>query len=489
MKKIILSILLLCITVTIYGCNNDSQKERFEMFFSSLDETITKDMVLPESFEDIPVSYYIDEKKVEMINFIYTNKSLSMTLEVVLETEEQLKLSKKINMSPSEMMHNLYITTEDEQEIVSKDDYINGKVSLESDGVFAKEDLEMRIKGRGNSTWTFPKKPYKIKFDERQSLLGMAEAKEYVLLAEYNDKSLMRNYAAHYFSEFLNFDRHLETRHVSLFINQEYQGVYLLTEQVEVDENKLNIDQSDLFYGGFLIELEADERVGEEGIEDIDWFRVDGRNFVIKSPDMEDYSQVVVNGKVNYMKDYLNNFLESIENDTYDEYIDVDSFIDYFILAEIFKQVDVGYSSVYAYKDVDSKLKMGPIWDFDISSGNGDYYDYGPEGYWVDYNPWFNQLIEKESFEIRYIRRFNEVVDLYFDQVITEIEYVSNALIPFASANFDTWDIMGTYVWPNPPEMVEADTYEKQIAYFKGYLSERVIWLENELNTKGYYKD
>src|SRR5690606_20145227 len=129
------------------------------------------------------------------------------------------------------------------------------------------------------------------------------------------------------------------------------------------------------------------------------------RNFVIKSPDMEDYSQVVVNGKVNYMKDYLNNFLESIENDTYDEYIDVDSFIDYFILAEIFKQVDVGYSSVYAYKDVDSKLKMGPIWDFDISSGNGDYYDYGPEGYWVDYNPWFNQLIEKESFEIRYIRR------------------------------------------------------------------------------------
>lgn len=489
MKRIMLVLLVVLTSIIMIGCTDDQVTERFEAFVMDLDDAITTDMSLPSTFEDIPVSYYYMDEKIEVIDFIYTNKDLLMTIEVVLEAETEVRLSKDIQISKSDIIHSLYITTENEQDIVSKDDYINGKVSLESDGPFAKEDLEMRIKGRGNSTWTYPKKPYKIKFDERQSLLGMAEAKDYVLLAEYNDKALMRNYLAHYFSQFLNFDRYLETRHVSLFVNDVYQGVYLLTEQVEVDSNRLDIDQSDLFNGGFLIELEADERVGQEGIEDIDWFRVDGRNFVIKSPDMEDYSQEVVQGKINYMKAYLNDFIDAIENDTYEDYIDVDSFIDYFILAEIFKQVDVGYSSVYAHKDVDGKLKMGPIWDFDISSGNGDYYDYGPENYWVDYNPWFNKLIEKESFETRYISRFNEVVDQYFDLLIEELEYVSTLLIPFANTNFATWDIMGQYVWPNPPEMVEANTYQKQIAYLKGYLSERAIWLQNEINTHGFYKD
>jgi hypothetical protein len=347
----------------------------------------------------------------------------------------------------------------------------------------------MQIRGRGNSSWEYPKKPYKIKFDSRTSLLGMAKAKDYVLLAEYNDKSLIRNYMAHYMTGFLDTGHQLETRFVNLYLNGSFRGVYLLTEQIEVDKNRLNIDESDLASGGFLIELETEDRIWREGIENYNWFTVDNRYFLVKSPDVEDYPEAVVTSKITYMKTYLNDFLASIETDTYDTYIDTDNFIDYFILAEFFKQVDIGYSSVFAFKDLDQKLMMGPSWDFDISSGNGNYYDYTYQNYWVDYNPWFYKLIQKDSFETRFIARFNDIMNNHFDAFIAEIDYVSGQLYPHAIRNFEKWDILGIYVWPNPQEMVEANTYSKQISYLKTYLTMRKDWLQNELNDQGYYFD
>ncbi|BCR36411.1 CotH kinase family protein [Mariniplasma anaerobium] len=489
MKKSILLLLFLFLATTLMACNENSAYSDFEKFILDLDSTITADMDLPQTYENTPVSYYYNDEKIEKIEFPYSNKDIEITIDVVLENDDEIKVSKQILVKKSKIIYDLYISTENQQEITSKDDYIRGNLSLEDDGPFSKDELGLRIRGRGNSTWEYPKKPYKIKFDERQSLLGMAAAKEYVLLAEYNDKSLMRNYLAQYFTQFLNVDRFLETRYVNLHVNEVYQGLYLLTEQVEVDSNRLSIDESERSDGGFLIELEADDRVNQEGVMDIDWFKVDGRNFVIKSPDMEDYTSDIVDDKIDYMKTYLNEFLISIENDTYEDYIDVDNFIDYFILAELFKQVDIGYSSVYTYKDVDQKLKMGPSWDFDISSGNGDYYDYGPEGYWVDYNPWFRKLIQKKSFETQYTARFKEVMDLYFDDLLFELDYVSNLLYPYAIDNFATWTILDEYVWPNPQEMLEANTYLKQIIYLKNYLIQRESWLEDEMHTYGYYLD
>ena len=101
-----------------------------------------------------------------------------------------------------------------------------------------------------------------------------------------------------------------------------------------------------------MIELETEDRIWREGIENYNWFTVDNRYFLVKSPDVEDYPEAIVTSKITYMKTYLNDFLASIETDTYDTYIDTDNFIDYFILAEFFKQVDIGYSSVFAFKDL-----------------------------------------------------------------------------------------------------------------------------------------
>ena len=83
---------------------------------------------------------------------------------------------------------------------------------------------------------------------------------------------------------------------------------------------------------------------------------------------------------------------------------------------------------------------MGPSWDFDISSGNGDYYDYTYQNYWVDYNPWFYKLIQKDSFEARFIARFNDIMNNHFDAFIAEIDYVSGQLYPHAIRNFEKWE-------------------------------------------------
>ena len=485
MKKLLLTLSILFLTFGITAC--ETVENVFSDFVESIPGEIAEDLVLETSLNQQVVTYHYQGELLEgILPYPYFNKDTLITLQV---SYKDLTVDKTILVKKSPIIHDLYITTLDGNDITSKEDYVAGFVSVEGSEAFNLSNQSMQIRGRGNSSWEYPKKPYRIKFDSRTSLLGMAKAKDYVLLAEYNDKSLIRNYMAHYMTGFLDTGHRLETRFVNLYLNGSYRGVYLLTEQIEVDKNRLNIDESDLASGGFLIELETEDRIWREGIENYNWFTVDNRYFLVKSPDVVDYPEAIVTSKITYMKTYLNDFLASIETDTYDTYIDTDNFIDYFILAEFFKQVDIGYSSVFAFKDLDQKLMMGPSWDFDISSGNGNYYDYTYQNYWVDYNPWFYKLIQKDSFEARFIARFNDIMNNHFDAFIAEIDYVSGQLYPHAIRNFEKWDILGIYVWPNPQEMVEANTYSKQISYLKTYLTMRKDWLQNELNDQGYYLD
>ena len=487
MKRLWILLILLVLTYTLSAC--ETAIDVTIDLMNEIPSQIESDYTLPLVYKEFNLEWSINGEKIEdQIPLKYSFKGIFDELGVkMMKGSQVIEASKEITYPLSPIISDIFITTENNQNITSKEDYVKGSVFLDSDmDAFDQSNLTMRIKGRGNSTWDFPKKPYRIKFDERQSLLGMAPAKDYVLLAEYNDKSLIRNYLAQYFSTLLNFDYTLETRFVNLFLNGQYNGIYLLTEQVEVDKNRLNIDESSDVNGGFLIEMETNDRIWQEGQEDLNWVKVDNYNYVIKSPDMEELEPAQVAPKINFIKNTLNRFIQSIGEGTYESYMDMDQFVDYFILSELFKQVDVGYSSVYIHKDKNGLLKMGPAWDFDISSGNGDYYESGPEGYWVDYNPWFNYLIDRPEFESRYTVRYLEVSYQYFDDLIAELDIVSSLLYNDALLNFEKWQILGIYVWPNPPQMVEADTYAKQITYLRNYLIERDTWLRTTYSINGY---
>lgn len=503
MKGIIRIILLFSLSMVIYGCTGGN-KTPFEKFVNEVPSSINKDYVLPSQFNFEEIEWFLNGEKLEdnKIAFYYTDVDVTASLTAKIKDET---VNREIKIAKTNFVTNLSIDTVYNQPIVSKEDYVRAELKLSNAGAFNTTIESFRIRGRGNSTWGYSKKPYRLKFDERVSILGMKPGKDYVLLAEHNDKTLMRNYVAHYLSQYLNLPHTLETRYISLTLNGYYQGLYLLTEQVKVEKTRLNIDESEDLDGGFLLEMERDyERTIAEGDEDLHWFRIENPNpydrfkegdinkhidmyYVVKSPDMEDYSSEIVAGKLDYMKKYIRDFQASVETDTYDEYIDVDNFIDYFMLSEFMKQVDVGMSSVYITKDKGGKMQMGPIWDFDISSGNGNYYAYGPKGFWADYHPWFAILMKRPEFQQKFIARFNEFMELYFDKMVLEIERVEKLISFEANRNFIKWTMHPIDGWnPNPNEMLAIHTHAGQVDYFVDYLTKRKNWIIQTLNTKGY---
>lgn len=504
MKKSINIILFFGIILLLSGCFNNNKTE-FMKLVSNIPTKLKEDYILIDKMNDETIKWSIDGEVLNdnIIKYFYTTEDVKLELKGELSNET---VYKNITISKTNFVTSLVINTVNNKDVVSKDDYLRAELELEGAGFFDLNVESFRIRGRGNSTWGYVKKPYRLNFDESVSMLGMKPGKNYVLLAEHNDKSLMRNYVAHYLSQYLNLPHTLETRYVTLTLNGDYKGLYLMTEQVAVDKNRLNIDVSEDVEGGFLIELEREyDRAVAEGKENRDWFRMQNPNpydrnnggnkelyqelyYVVKSPKLKDYDDKVSSNKINYYKKYFSDFEDSILNDTYEEYINVENFIDYFILTELMKQVDVGYSSVFITKDKNEKMNVGPIWDFDISSGNGNYYAYGPKGYWVDYNPWFGMLIKRKGFEEKYIKRFNEIINLYFVDLINEINRVEKYISSDAIKNFKRWGMhLDDGFNPNPVEMLNLETHKEQVMYLVKYLTERKIWLQSSLNTKGYY--
>lgn len=481
MKKIMITILMALIGFSLFGCQSEnSTKNQIKRL---LPTEIKGDLMLDQELKGSPITWYYDGVLLEDGQLIQPYLDYSQTTTVTALYDGQTYSYEIPTLSKYAVVSKLLIDTDGVQ-ITSKDDYVQGKISLSNNNQTLNENVVMRIKGRGNSTWDNPKKPFKIKFDERVSLLGMKNAKEYVLLAEYTDKTLMRNYVAHKLASMLEVGYTLDTRFVEVYLNGVYEGFYLLTEQVETDKNKLSIEAAIDIDSGFLIELEADDRVGAEGVEDIHWIRANNKNYVIKSPDTEDYTENELRDKAKSIKDYLLAFEASITNDTYEDYIDVESFIDYFIVQELTKNVDSGYSSVYSFKDANGKLTMGPLWDFDISLGNGDYFDSTPQGFHAyGYNQWFTMLFDQDSFKQAYINRYNEIYETYLPILLESILKVRENTLEARELNFTRWQIMGHYVWPNPPHMVEVTTVTGQDELLYQFLVERAEHLKTVYET------
>ncbi|WP_147238729.1 CotH kinase family protein [Mucilaginibacter hurinus] len=375
-----------------------------------------------------------------------------------------------------------YITTSGP--VVSKDDYVTGSLVINTNTLFTQEknNIPLQIKGRGNSTWGMPKKPYRLKFDSKAAVLGMPSAKNWVLLANYSDKTLLRTSLAFNLGGKLGANFTPQGRHVELVMNGEHLGSYLLTSQVEVHENRVNIPElkagdvsPDKITGGYLLEL--DQRLDEDF-----WFRTSIKNvpFTIKSP--EDIPQA----QFDYIKDYMqqtenaiyaSNFADPVNG--YAKYINVESFINWYIVQELMKNQDAkDFSSVYYYKDRDGKLCMGPLWDFDLAAGNVNYSDAThPTGWWIKDGPWFSRLFEDVNFRKKVKARWNQVKNKEIRAMGPFIDSTVNHINLSQKENFKKWPILNQYVWPNP---VVLGTYEKEVAHVKSWLTKRAHWLDSE---------
>jgi spore coat protein CotH len=369
--------------------------------------------------------------------------------------------------------------------VVSKEDYVTGSININTNGLYVQEtnDIALQIKGRGNSTWGLhPKKPYRLKFNSKAKVLGLASAKNWVLLANHSDKTLMRNYIADGIAQSLNGDFTPHGIFVEVVMNGEYLGTYMLTEQVEVNANRVNItemkagDNSEPnISGGYLLELDQRQ-------EDPNRF-ITGANipFTIKEPEditpaQMAYIQTYIQNTENAI--FAANFADPVNG--YAKYINSDSFINWFLVNELFKNQDAAnFSSMFYFKDRGGKLGMGPAWDFDLGAGNVDYSDAtNPTGWWVKDGPWFSRLFQDPAFAAKVKTRWQFLKANGIPAMYKSIDDTQAYLTLPAKENFSKWNVLGTYVWPNP---VVLGSYPKEVEQLKKWLTQRVAWLDRNL--------
>ncbi|RZA00409.1 MAG: hypothetical protein EOP47_14065 [Sphingobacteriaceae bacterium] len=380
----------------------------------------------------------------------------------------------------------LYLNTAGGAPIVSKEDYLDATLVVNTNSEFEQEKttITTQVKGRGNSTWGLhPKKPYRMKFSNKAPMLGLPTAKNWVLLANYSDKTLLRTGLAFHLGQKLDADFTPKGRFVELVLNGEHLGSYYLTYQVEVNENRVNIPElkagdtsADKITGGYLLEL--DERLDEDF-----WFRTKKNvPFTIKSP--EDIPQVQLDYIKKYMQDtedaiFAADYADPVTG--YAKYINVDSFINWYIVQELFKNEDAKkFSSVYFYKNRGEKLSMGPLWDFDLAIGNVNYsVSRNATGWWIKDGPWFSGLFKDPAFRAKVKARWNQVRGNELQTINPYIDSTAAYINLSQQKNFTKWPILNMYVWPNP---IWLGTYDKEVAQVKKWLNERSLWLNTEIN-------
>lgn len=342
-------------------------------------------------------------------------------------------------------------------------------------------DSKSEIKIRGNSTSSGEKKPFNIKFSGKTDVLGMGKNKKWCLLANCYERTLIRNQTVFDFADSIGLAYTPSYRVVDVYHNNIFLGSYLLTDAVEASETRVDIDND---INEFI--LERDARTDEGTV----YFTTDryGIRMGINEPEEPTDAQY------NWLMDFLADAETALYNGDYDEvqeYFDIESMIDFYIVLELFKNVDVDTGSTRFYIKGD-KIYGGPCWDFDLSSGNcsSSYYTtynnvYGSgnswEGLWCN-KLWFRPLLKypefKKALHERYLELQDEIVNLYADNILGE-NYIDRTVEKYwgtISRNYSEagWKVDKIY---SELERIPDDTYEENVEFYRSWLAKRNEWL------------
>ncbi len=389
------------------------------------------------------------------------------------------------------------IHTDSAKEITSKTVYTPGIIHVISNSGASIFTDSLDIRGRGNGSWIFPKKPYKLKLAHKARLLGMpAKAKKWTLINNYGDKTLVRNLLAFRISEMMGMDYTPAGRMVDVMFNGEYKGTYQLCDQIEVRKNRVDITEMDAgdnsgseLTGGYLVEIDA--YAGEEK----KWFTTKdyGLPVSLKYPDEDD----ITDTQFSYLQTAFNRMVSRVASASYNNpvmgfrrYLDEDSFLKRFLVEELAANVDAWWS-VHMYKDRDStRFRTGPVWDFDLAfendirvhpvAGNPDFLFLSPNttsaGNMRDF---VARVTGVEGARMRKLwsdARNNggltlENLNLFLDSIQTEV-YESQKL------NFVRWPIMNQIVNQN---YQITGSYEGEMQVVRDFLAYRIPWMDDKV--------
>lgn len=382
-----------------------------------------------------------------------------------------------------------YIEIENGEEVTSREEYLNATLRIDTENAVGDfpglETTQIQIRGRGHYSWNFDKKPYKIRFDKKTSVLGFSASKNWTLIANYVDRSLIQNFVALEMGKVMdNIPYHSTQYPVDVFVNGTYRGVYTFGEQLEAKKERINLEESYTDPNtDYLLEVGGSD---EGDVYGRDYFHAGTlRHIAIKHPETEQLQQA----QLDYLIDYVKKADEAVRTLTnYEDYIDVDSLIDWVIIHELTYNLDCSFRrSCYLIKEKDGKLKMGPIWDFDLAFGShyrylsGDWATVGSEGGYVGIT-WMNYLKDDPAFMARFTARWNEVKEQLLQTALTSVDTMGALVAPSAEMNFEVWDILGIWIPSQPEYHNQYDTYEKMVQRLRNFIINRYNWLDGQLN-------
>jgi hypothetical protein len=396
-----------------------------------------------------------------------------------------------------------------------------GKINNVTDkptGYLGKTGIEFR---GSTSQFLFPKKPYGFELwvdstekSRKVALLGMPEESDWVLNATYNDKTLMRDVLSYDLANRMG--RYAtRTRYCELVINNKYEGLYIMMEKVKRDKNRVDVSSlkltdntGDDVTGGYILKIDK-----TEGSKSKLWNTILTNNGVSYTiPIQIEYPKItdITDAQFNYIKNYVTEFETSLKGSDYltpkakwRDMIDIDSFVDYFLITEFTKNVDGYRLSTYFYKDKDSKggkLKMGPAWDYNLAFGNADYLDgYKPTGWQYRVNDlaipakdtyflsptWWERLSADSTFRYKAAKRWEVLrkTALSPDRINTWMDSTATVLQDARIRNNNRWTgVLGFKIWPN---YYVGATYENETTWLKDWIRQRTAWLDTQLKVFG----
>lgn len=525
---------------TVYAAEEVSTEAiviSFDQKYATVGQALT--VTVTEGESEVTISgyeWYVNDKLVSTSSsYTPTEKDLESMIRVDTRVgNETYSASMYCSKLPV-----VYIDTENGAKIESKDYYIKGSMKMQGNDQYNNDkelfNGEIEIKGRGNTTWGMPKKPYKIKLKKKSNILGMGKQKHWVLLANYSDESLMRNKLAYDLSGAMGMPQ-MESTWVDVVLNGEYVGNYQLCEQIRVGETRIDVYDWENFAEDCAATIATAEGMSEDQAGDLedymkeesmDWitsgkFTFEGREYrisdysSIKIPDitggylleLDEYYDEVSKFKtesgqpimfkapefiatnatmLQYVQDYVQAFEDAVQAVTYtvnyqgetkhySELYDMDALVDYWLINEIFFNEEFNKKSTYMYKEVGELMKMGPMWDMDYSSGG--------EG----------ETYQTRAWATTYFSR-NAQAKMWYKYLISDPYFVLKAQERY-------WEIRNTYVQDmlesidtnyeyikesgklNSSMWTYKQTFDEDVSSLKSWFATHLAWLDEQFATE-----
>jgi hypothetical protein len=389
----------------------------------------------------------------------------------------------------------VYLNTDDGNDITSTETYVTSTLNyVGTDGSVTPYE-GVKVRGRGSAMFQLAKKPYKLKFASKVRLLGSsrANAKKWNLMAHHGDKTLIRNAVASYIADLTGQPFSPGCQFVDFSLNGKYYGTYQITDQIDIRKKRVNItEQPEVvtdatnITGGYLLEIDD----SADDLEGSVFTTTHGMKVTIKSPDED----VLVDAQANYISAYVQQFEDALFADNwldatkgYKAYIDLDSFVQWYIVTELTGEPN-SFRSVYFYKDKDkTALTFGPVWDFDFAFDNSARFGSRPKALIAQEGrgdewcfTWINRMRQDPAFHTAVNTAWRTLVANGLEKnVLNYIDQTAATIDKSQQLNFGLYDISQKA----HDEQFLFSTYAEGITFLKEYVSARISFLNDAFQT------